>query len=227
MSPWLRRRQALDRLVAGLLLVPAAPVVAVLGALARRSSPGPGLVGLNRVGQAGRPFRIWKVRTMVAAGAEGGAGGAPITAAGDARITPFGHRLRRCRLDELPQLWNVVRGDMAVIGPRPEAPEYVTDGDGRWDAVLRARPGIAGPTQLVVADWEAAVVGTGGGDAYAEEILPVKLAIDQWYVERVSPRIDLVVLAALVQRLALGRSRTALHGLVEAAVPQATLARLG
>jgi len=163
---------------------------------------------------------------MVASGPAGSAGGPPITAAADARVTPFGRRLRKCRLDELPQLWNVVRGDMAVIGPRPEAPEYVSPDDDRWTAVLRAKPGIAGPTQLVVAEWEAGLVGTGQGDAYAERILPVKLAIDRWYVEQASPRIDLVVLAALFQRLALGRSRTALHGLVEAAVPTAAAARV-
>ncbi len=226
MSPWLRRRQRLDRLAAGLLGLVAAPLVAVLACLARRSSVGPGLIGLVRVGRAGTPFRIWKVRTMVAAGSDGSAGGPPITEAEDPRITPLGRRLRQCRLDELPQLWNVVRGEMTLIGPRPEAPGYVDAGDPRWAAVLQSRPGLAGPTQLVVADWEATLIGSGGGDAYADRILPVKLAIDQWYVEQATPMIDLAVLAALVQRFAVGRRRTTLHRLVEAAVPLAAQARV-
>ena len=227
MSPWLRRRQVLDRLLAAILGLAAAPAVAALAVLARRESEGPGLVGLTRVGQGGNPFRIWKVRTMVAGGPGGAAGGAPLTGAGDQRITPLGHRIRRWRVDELPQLWNVVRGEMSLLGPRPEAPGYVDPGDARWQAVLRARPGIAGPTQLVVADWEAGLIGTGEGDVYADRVLPVKLAIDRWYVERATPRVDLAVLLALVERFALGRRRTALHAMVEAAVPSAAQARVG
>ena len=205
----------------------AAPVVGLLAVLARRGSAGPGLVGLVRVGQHGEPFRIWKVRTMVATDRGGGAGGAPLTAADDRRITPLGRRIRRWRLDELPQLWNVWCGEMALVGPRPEAPGYVDHDDPRWRAVLRARPGIAGPTQLVVADWEAGLIGTGEGDAYAERVLPVKLAIDQWYVEQARPATDLRVAVSLLQRYALGRTRTALHEVVEAAVPQASQARVG
>jgi lipopolysaccharide/colanic/teichoic acid biosynthesis glycosyltransferase len=220
-SPWLRRRQALDRLVAGLLGLAAAPLIAVLAVLARRGSTGPGLVGLVRVGQGGVPFRIWKVRTMVADAPDGAAGGAPITSAGDPRITGLGRRLRSYRLDELPQLWNVVGGEMSLLGPRPEAPGYVDLDDARWCAVLQARPGIAGPTQLLVADWEAALIGSGPGDAYADRVLPVKLAIDQWYVERATPAVDLAIVSGLVQRFLLGRPPAALLRLVEAAVPQA------
>jgi lipopolysaccharide/colanic/teichoic acid biosynthesis glycosyltransferase len=220
-SPWLRRRQALDRLVAGLLGLVAAPLVVVLAVLARRGSPGPGLVGLVRVGQGGVPFRIWKVRTMVAAAADGAAGGAAITSAGDPRITALGRRLRTCRADELPQLWNVLRGEMSLLGPRPEAPAYVDLDDARWCAVLRARPGIAGPTQLVVGDWEAALIGSGEGDAYADQVLPVKLAIDRWYVERATPAVDVAILSGLVQRFVLGRRPAALDRLVADAVPQA------
>ena len=227
MSPWLRRRQALDRVAAAALGLIVSPLVAVLALLARRGSRGPGLVGLPRVGRGGVPFRIWKVRTMVAETADGAAAGAPLTAAADARVTRLGRRIRPARLDELPQLWNVVRGEMALLGPRPEAPSYVSGDDPRWGAVLKARPGIAGPTQLVVADWEARLIGTGEGDAYRERVLPVKLAIDRWYVQQATPRLDLAILTGLVQRLVLGRRRTALHDLVEAAVPEAAEAGAG
>lgn len=201
MSPWLQRRQAVDRVAAAGMGIVVTPLIAVLALAVRRESPGPGLLGLVRVGQGGRQFRIWKVRTMRAGAPGGAAGGAELTAAGDRRVTPLGARLRRLRVDELPQLWNVVRGDMALLGPRPEAPGYVDAADEAWKAVLAARPGIAGPTQLLVADWEAEVVGTGDGDLYAERILPVKLAVDRWYVEHASPAIDGLVVLGLAKRL--------------------------
>src|SRR5205807_1072853 len=125
MSRWLRWRQGLDRVVAavaGLILV--APLAA-LAAVVRRTDPGPGLVGLPRVGRNGATFRIWKLRSMRTGATTAAAGGLPITQPGDPRVTPFGAKLRERRLDELPQLLNVVRGDMALIGPRPETPEYV------------------------------------------------------------------------------------------------------
>lgn len=225
MSPWLRRRQAMDRVAAALLGVAVAPLVGVLAWLVRRESPGPGVLGMPRVGQGGRTFLIRKIRTMRAAGPGGTAGGAPLTAANDRRVTALGGRLRALRLDEVPQLWNVVRGDMALIGPRPEAVEYVDLADADWQAVLAARPGIAGPTQLLVADWEAATVGTGEGDVYAERILPVKLAIDRWYVEHATPAIDALVLVGLVRRvLGLGPARR-LEDAVARAVPASAVSR--
>lgn len=225
MSPWLRARQVLDRGLAVGIGLAIGPVVALLAWAVRRDTPGPGLLGLDRVGQGGRTFRIWKVRTMRAADPGGAAGGAPLTAAGDARITPVGRRLRSLRLDELPQVWNVVRGDMALIGPRPEAPSYVDLDDRRWQAVLAARPGIVGPTQLLVADWEAEVVGTGEGDVYAERILPVKLGIDRWYVEQASPLIDLLVVVGLAKRLLGLRGAGTLEHLVARQVPGSVVSR--
>jgi lipopolysaccharide/colanic/teichoic acid biosynthesis glycosyltransferase len=114
---------------------------------------------------------------------------------------------------------------MALVGPRPEAPAYVDVADSTWQAVLAARPGIAGPTQLLVADWEAAVVGTGDGDLYAERILPVKLAIDRWYVEHASPRVDGLVLVGLARRLLGLRRPGRLEHLVGLEVPERLLSR--
>lgn len=227
MSRWLRWRTAVDRVAAAILGSLLAPLMMILAAIVRRGSPGPGVLHLPRVGQHGRPFRLWKIRTMYAGDSSGRACGDPITSADDDRITAVGRRLRDSRLDEIPQLWNVVRGDMAILGPRPEAPEYVDCAIEAWTRVLRARPGIAGPTQLLVADLEAELVGADDGLRYRDDVLPIKLAIDDWYVARASPRIDALILASLVGRIALGRRPRRLFDEVCGAVPDArALSRL-
>ncbi len=198
----------------------AAPVVALLVVAVRRHDPGPGLIRLERIGRDGRPFGQWKLRSMRVD--DGSGAGAPITRAGDPRVTVLGRRLRHLRLDEVPQLLNVVAGQMALLGPRPEAPAYVDLADRRWQEVLRARPGIAGPTQVLVADWEAAVVAAADDpDAYRSVVLPLKLAIDLWYVRNASPWIDVLVLAALLRRFVASPHGTALHARVVAEVPEA------
>ena len=222
MSPWLRRRLLLDRLVAVPLLAVTAPVLAAAALLVRRDG-GPGLIRVTRVGRHGVPFAMLKVRTMRAAGAGGLAGGPALTGRGDPRVTPVGRLLRAARLDELPQLWNIIRGEMALVGPRPEAPDYVDPDDARWSAVLAVPPGVAGATQALVHHWEAELVAAGGEEVYRRQILPLKLAIDGWYVRSACPTIDLEVVRAVVgpgraaaRRRLLGRVVAA--GVAEAAV---------
>ena len=206
MTGWLRARTAVDRALAVALAVVAGPVVGVLAIVIRCYDGKPSLVRLTRVGQAGKHFDMWKLRTMRVDGAAGQAGGAPIASRDDERVTPVGRRLRRWRLDELPQLFNVVSGEMALLGPRPETPEYVDLADDRWQRVLQARPGIAGPTQLAIHEVEAEAIRTEDGeDLYLDVILPAKLRIDYWYVEQASPFIDLLVVVSLVQRFLLRR----------------------
>jgi lipopolysaccharide/colanic/teichoic acid biosynthesis glycosyltransferase len=219
MSRWLRCRVHVDRFIAAVLAVVTAPVLAALALLVRRDGA-PGLITLQRVGQHGRRFGMWKLRSMAPAA---NAAGAPITRAEDERITPLGKRLRLYRLDELPQLFNVIRGEMALIGPRPETPEYVDPRDPRWQKVLRGKPGIGGLTQALVATWEAeALVADCCDDVYRHEILPVKLAIDAWYVEHASPAIDLLLLVSILQQF-LGRpSATGARRRLEELVPVAT-----
>jgi len=209
-----------DRVAAAILGMLLAPLMVVLAAVVRRGSPGPGMLQLPRIGQHGRPFRLWKLRTMYAADPSGRARGNPITSAHDERITPAGRRLRESRMDEIPQLWNVLRGDMAILGPRPEVPEFVDCATEAWTGVLRARPGIAGPTQLLVADLEAELVGAADV-RYREDVLPIKLAIDNWYVACASPRIDALVLLSLAGRIGFGRWPTRLFNEVCTAVPEA------
>lgn len=201
MTPWLRARVVLDRLVAAVLLVPIAPVIAALAWLVHRHDGGPGLVVVDRVGRGGRPLRMWKIRSMAVAAPDGTAGGPALTSAEDARITPIGARLRAYHLDELPQLLNVVRGEMSLLGPRPEAVDFVTD-SALWTEVLRCPPGLAGPTQLLVGAWERErITAAPDGATYVDEVLPVKLAIDSWYLRRASPRVDALVAMTLLQRL--------------------------
>jgi lipopolysaccharide/colanic/teichoic acid biosynthesis glycosyltransferase len=152
----------------------------------------------------------------------GAAAGAPgVTAAGDPRVTRLGRTLRRTKLDELPQLWNVVRGEMALVGPRPEDPRYVDPGDPIHRLVFAAQPGITGPTALAFRDEERLlaaaafeVARTDGRDtatdadldrAYRDIILPAKLAMDADYLRTRSWRGDLALLGRTIGQV-LGRS---------------------
>lgn len=218
-------RWPLDRVLALALLVVLSPVLAAVALVVGATSRGPMFLRVARVGQHGRTFAMWKLRTMrvgpgrVSRGS-GGAGGPPLTVAGDSRVTAAGRFLRRHRLDELPQLVNVVMGEMALIGPRPETPEYVEREDPRWQAVLAARPGIAGPTQLVVRSHEPAFLASAGEDGYRTVLLPAKLAIDSWYIRRASPVLDGAVVVG-VARSCLGLGRGRLEAWVERSVPEA------
>lgn len=221
MSRYLQVRMVLDRLVAAVGLVVLSPVIGVLGWLVHRHDGGPAFITVERVGRHGRPMRMWKLRSMRAESADGRATGVSLTSAGDDRITPIGAKLRAGHLDELPQLINVVRGEMTLLGPRPEAPEYVDATDDDWRAVLAAPPGIAGPTQLAVGDWERDIITAApDGSAYERDVVPVKVAIDRWYVEQASPGIDALVVVGLARRLA-GRPVGALLERIRAGVPDA------
>ena len=222
-SRWLGLRAALlDRLAALALAPLLAPIVAVLGWRVRQGDGGPPFIGLARVGRGGAPFAMWKLRSMRAEQGDGAASGSVITVTGDDRITPIGAAMRRWRADELPQLWNVLRGDMALLGPRPETPTMVALDDPAWQAVLRVRPGISGPTQLVVERWEAAVLESSSAtERYVDEILPAKLAIDRWYVERATPMVDAQVVCSMFERFVLGRDETWVERRVRAEVPEA------
>src|SRR4029077_14920049 len=120
---------------AGLLFL--MPAMAAMAAVVLWDDGRPAFYSQTRVGRGGRPFRIWKFRSMRA-----GSQGSVITAAGDRRVTRAGAVLRRLKLDELPQLFNVLKGDMSLAGPRPEVPEYVELEAPVWQAVLQVRPGV-------------------------------------------------------------------------------------
>lgn len=219
---WLRARLVLDRLLAAVLSLASAPVVGVLALLIRRHDGGPALIRVPRSGRGGVTFGMWKLRSMRADAGDGRAGGAALTSSDDERITPIGARMRSLHLDELPQLYNVVMGQMCLLGPRPEAPEFVDVDDPGWREVLSVPPGIAGPTQIVVGDWERTQIDLDTtGDAYRQVVVPVKLAIDAWYLRTSSLRSDLRVLTALVRHTLPGAESRALLDHVRADVPEA------
>ncbi len=132
----------------------------------------------TRVGRRGRLFRIWKFRTM-----RGGSTGPEITAAGDVRVSRLGALLRRFKLDELPQLFNVLRGDMSLVGPRPETPEYVQFDAPVWQAVLQVRPGVTGPASLLYRNEEKLLGASADPESlYRASILPAKLLLNLRYL---------------------------------------------
>ncbi len=184
----------IQRALAFVGLVILSPLILALAVAVRLSSRGPAFHRATRV-RPGGTFTLFKLRTMRVNDAGGGSG---ITAAGDPRVTRLGRALRRTKLDELPQLWNVVRGDMALVGPRPEDPRYVDLTDPLHATVFGARPGITGPTALAYRDEEAILAAAAlemarshGRDvatpddldrAYREVVLPAKLALDSGYL---------------------------------------------
>jgi lipopolysaccharide/colanic/teichoic acid biosynthesis glycosyltransferase len=147
-----------------------------------------------RVGRKGRLFCIWKFRTM-----RPGSQGSVITAAGDDRVTKTGAPLRKYKLDELPQLFNVLKGDMSLVGPRPEVPEYVLFEAPVWQAVLQVRPGMADLASLLYRNEEKILAASTDPDTlYRESVLPAKLLLSLEYLRLRSFRHDLrVILLAL------------------------------
>jgi lipopolysaccharide/colanic/teichoic acid biosynthesis glycosyltransferase len=183
----------MEAVCAAVALVVLAPVAAVLAAAVRLSSPGPALFRQQRVGCGGQPFTMYKFRTMRV-----GSGGPQITADDDRRVTSLGRLLRKTKLDEMPELWNVVRGDMSLVGPRPEVAAYVDLRDPAWVAILCVRPGLTDPVTATLRH-EEELLGLVDGDReafYRTTLLPFKLAGYQAYLNQRTFRSDLRTLAA-------------------------------
>ena len=187
-------KRLFDLLAAGAGLLLLAPLFAVIAVWIRLDSPGPVFFRQQRVGRPGVPFRIHKFRTMTHAPA---AAGLPLTVGADARVTRAGRLLRRTRLDELPQLIDVLAGTMSLVGPRPEVPRYVAFYPPELRAkVLGVRPGITDPASLLNLD-EAEVLGRAADPerAYVEIVLPAKLRCSARYVDERSLGGDLRLIA--------------------------------
>ncbi len=184
-------KRALDLAVAGPMAILTLPILGTV-ALANRlgGDDGPLIYRAARVGEGGRTITVFKLRTMAADGT-----GPALTQRDDPRITRVGRFLRRTKIDELPQLWNVVRGEMSLVGPRPEDPAFVDWSNPLHQAVFVARPGITGLAQLNYAREEELHVGDSAIDLYRDEILPAKLRLDSWYLEHRDLRLDARILA--------------------------------
>jgi lipopolysaccharide/colanic/teichoic acid biosynthesis glycosyltransferase len=180
-------RNALDRIVCLCGLLTLAPLLAVVAVLVRGEDGGPVLFRQVRIGRRGRPFELLKFRTMRTSNQ-----GPEITAAGDGRITRIGRKLRGTKLDELPQLWNVVRGDMSLVGPRPEVSRYVVPDSAVWQRVLSVRPGITDLATLVFRNEEVLLGQAEDPERfYRETVLPEKLELNLTYLQRSTPFRDL------------------------------------
>jgi len=194
-------KRAFDFWVALLALALFALPMALIALAVRLDSPGPALFRQQRVGQGGQPFRIHKFRTMVA---DAHARGPALTVGDDPRITRVGRFLRRAKLDELPQLIDVLAGDMSLVGPRPELPQYVA----RYPDALRTRalalkPGITDPASLAFADESALLAAAVDPEReYVEVILPRKLSAALAYAERATLATDLGVIGSTLRLLA-------------------------
>lgn len=164
----------------GLLLL--SPFFALISIGIKRDSDGPIFYHGVRVGRNGEHFKMVKFRTMYETPES--YNGSPITRNGDTRITPFGGWLRDTKLNELPQLWNVLVGEMSLVGPRPEVPEFITEWpDDVRKKVLSVRPGITSPASVLYRDEEKQLNSTEFVNDYLSDILPDKLRLDQLYVD--------------------------------------------
>ncbi len=192
--------RALDVAVSLAAIFFLSPLFAVIAVAVKLTSPGPLFYRGPRVGRFGEEFSILKFRTM-----RSGAAGPSITRAGDPRVTRAGRFLRRWKLDELPQFMNVLRGEMSLVGPRPEVPEYVLLYSAEERSVLRVRPGITSPASLRYRDEEALLTGEAWRDEYVNRIMRDKLRIDIEWLDRRTVASDLRLLARTAASLLTSR----------------------
>jgi len=195
-GPGLYRRygkRTFDVLVSLVVLVLFFPVFLVVALLVKLTSPGPVLFLQQRVGIGGSVFQIAKFRSMQSDAAQQGPA---ITSGGDVRVTPFGRLLRFLKLDELPQFWNVLKGEMSLVGPRPEVPSYVRHYDARQREVLTLRPGITDLASIQYRREEHLLSQCDDVERYYKDvILPHKLELNLDYLKRESFSYDLSLLS--------------------------------
>ena len=183
-------------------LVMLSPLLAAAAGLVKLGSPGPAIYRGVRVGRNGQTFEILKLRTM-RSGAD--TGGPAVTVAADARITRVGRFLRRTKFDEVPQLVNVLRGEMSLVGPRPEHPDFVKLYSEDQRRVLSVRPGLTSPAALAYIKEEEMLAGGDPVDQYVTTIMPQKLALDLDYVGTATFGGDLKIIGRTLARVVFRR----------------------
>ena len=171
-------KRSFDIVVSGLGLFFLSPIILCAIILAAIDTRASGIFRQKRVGRDGRLFDVVKVRTMRPVA------GTVVTTSNDPRITPVGARLRKLKLDELPQLWNVLKGEMSLVGPRPDVPGYLDKLTGEDRALLTLRPGITGPATLKYRNEEELLAGVSDPETYYDEVIwPDKVRINKAYLE--------------------------------------------
>lgn len=183
-----------DRMAALLGLVALCWLLALVAVLIRICMPGPVLFRQRRVGRGGRLFTMVKFRTMTVHHS-----GSTVSVAGESRITPLGARLRRWKLDELPELWNVLLGDMSLVGPRPDVPGYADALTGSDRDMLLLRPGITGPASLKYRNEEELLARVDDPQRYNDEVIfPDKVRLNLLYLHDHTLLLDLRLIMATV-----------------------------
>lgn len=208
-------KRAFDIVAAACGLVLLLPVFVMVALLVRCKDGGPAFYRQTRIGRHGRSFRIWKFRTMV-----DGADriGPPLTAGRDPRITPIGHWLRKFKFDEIPQLLNVLTGEMSLVGPRPEVPQYVDLYNSNQRRVLDIRPGITDPASLKYFNEHELLANSDDPERdYVEQIMPEKIHINLEYAAGATLRTDVLVIVRTLVRIVVrrrGPKRVSPHTLI-------------
>ena len=191
-----RYHRPFDLAVAVAGLIVASPILAISWLAAGRAAKGSGIFRQTRIGQHGQPFEIVKFRTMRADSA-----GTTVTAAGDHRITRVGGLLRKSKVDEIPQLLNVLKGEMSLIGPRPDVAGFADELEGKDREVLSIRPGVTGPASVLFADEEQILASVEDPVTFNADVLfPSKTAINRAWIEHASLIDDLRILVWTVKR---------------------------
>jgi len=193
-------KRILDIVLAVCGLAALSPVLAACAVAVKLDTSGPVFYRGLRTGRYGRPFRIWKFRSMVS---DAESRGGTTTGDADPRITRVGRLLRRYKLDELPQLWNVLCGDMSFVGPRPEVAEYTDGYTAEERRILDVRPGITDLSSIEFRDLQSHVGTLDPDGVYRREILPRKNRLRLQYVERQSLALDVAILFRTVSLLLL------------------------
>lgn len=201
-------KRLFDIVISMLGLLVLAPLLVVIGIVIKLTSRGPILYHAYRVGRYGVIFELYKFRTMVQGADQIGPA---ITHANDPRITYIGKILRRTKLDELPQLLNVFKGDMSIVGPRPEDPVYVRHYTPEQRKLLEVRPGITSLASIEYRDEEQILKAGNWEEIYLYKILPDKLAIDMEYVTKgATITWDILIILKTLSRVAFGGKKTML-----------------
>ena len=200
LSPWCNSagKRVFDVLVALFGLIVTLPVIAIAAAVVKLITPGPILFRQLRVGRRGVTFEVLKFRTMK------DSPGTAVTRKGDSRITRVGRFLRRTKIDELPQLLNVLRGDMSLVGPRPDLPQFWCTLQPHQRSIMQLRPGITSRASLLYRDEESLLASVAEKDLhhyYVSHVLPLKVQLDLEYAERASLLSDFRLLVATLLKV--------------------------
>ena len=192
-----------DRLASTMGLLILWPILILVAIMIRVKMPGgPVIFKQKRVGQDGKLFTMYKFRSMTVSHS-----GSSVSVAGESRITPLGAKLRKYKLDELPELWNVLKGDMSFVGPRPDVPGYADKLEGHDRNILKLKPGITGPASLKYRNEEELLAKIENPQKYNDEVIyPDKIKINLYYLEHYSflKDIQMIICTVLGKKMKYG-----------------------